>query len=288
MSTAIYYFSGTGNSLYIARELQKRIPDAELIRLVSLLDQKSIRSHAKTVGIVFPVHALSVPIAVKRFLRKADLSSAGYIFAAATRLGLVFDGFDQVDRLLSRKGAKLSAGFRFNMGNNDVRGEDYKAPDPQELAAMEEELREQLDEAQRIITNSELCRQADTGYLKSIPYNLHRNRLLERFIIAMLWLSEYIGGVNYYCSDARCNGCGVCQRVCLSRKIRMSGKKPVWQRKTVCYMCYACVNYCPQQAVQIDSIPGVKSHTRQTGRYPHPYATVKDIAGQKGDASVGR
>jgi len=26
MTTEIYYFSGTGNSLYIARELQKRIP----------------------------------------------------------------------------------------------------------------------------------------------------------------------------------------------------------------------------------------------------------------------
>ncbi len=28
----IYYFSGTGNSLHIAREIQKRIPDTTLIK----------------------------------------------------------------------------------------------------------------------------------------------------------------------------------------------------------------------------------------------------------------
>ncbi len=31
MKTEIYYFSGTGNSLFIAKEIQKRLPDAEII-----------------------------------------------------------------------------------------------------------------------------------------------------------------------------------------------------------------------------------------------------------------
>ena len=34
MSTEIYYFSGTGNSLFIAKELQKRLPDSMLIPIV--------------------------------------------------------------------------------------------------------------------------------------------------------------------------------------------------------------------------------------------------------------
>jgi flavodoxin len=29
MTTEIYYFSGTGNSLYVAKELQKLIPEAD-------------------------------------------------------------------------------------------------------------------------------------------------------------------------------------------------------------------------------------------------------------------
>lgn len=46
-------------------------------------------------------------------------------------------------------------------------------------------------------------------------------------------------------------------------------------------MCFACLNYCPNQSVQINDIPGVKSYSQQNGRYTHPYATVRDIAGQR-------
>ena len=90
MSTEIYYFSGTGNSLHVAKELQKKIPETELIPIVSLLNNDIIKSSAKTVGIVFPVHALTIPIAVKKFLIKIDLNSAEYIFAIATRYGTIF------------------------------------------------------------------------------------------------------------------------------------------------------------------------------------------------------
>jgi len=70
MSTEIYYFSGKGNSLYVARELQKRISDSSLISIVSLLPKDVIQTNGKSVGLVFPVHALTIPIAVKQFLKK--------------------------------------------------------------------------------------------------------------------------------------------------------------------------------------------------------------------------
>ena len=54
MSTEIYYFSGTGNSLHVAKELQRRIPETSLVPVVRLLDEESIETHAETVGFVFP------------------------------------------------------------------------------------------------------------------------------------------------------------------------------------------------------------------------------------------
>jgi len=42
-------------------------------------------------------------------------------------------------------------------------------------------------------------------------------------------------------------------------------------------------NYCPEKSVQIKDIPGVKSYTKENGRYSHPYATVQDISIQKGE-----
>jgi len=53
MSTEIYYFSGTGNSLHVAKELQKRIPETKLIPMVSLLNRDIIETSAETVGFIF-------------------------------------------------------------------------------------------------------------------------------------------------------------------------------------------------------------------------------------------
>jgi hypothetical protein len=46
VSTEIYYFSGTGNSLHVARELQKRLPDAELVPILSLEGKGAVRASA--------------------------------------------------------------------------------------------------------------------------------------------------------------------------------------------------------------------------------------------------
>ncbi|MEL7604114.1 MAG: ferredoxin, partial [Bacillota bacterium] len=84
MPTEIYYFSGTGNSLFAARALQQRLPGAVLIPIASLIGQKRVTAPASVVGFVFPVHALTIPVIVKRSIKKTDFSSAQYIFAVAT------------------------------------------------------------------------------------------------------------------------------------------------------------------------------------------------------------
>ena len=40
--TIIYYFSGTGNSLYVARELKRRLPEARLQSILSVIKMKRL------------------------------------------------------------------------------------------------------------------------------------------------------------------------------------------------------------------------------------------------------
>jgi len=282
MSTEIYYFSGTGNSLYVARELQKRIPDTNLIPIVSLLNKDVIKTNAETVGFVFPVHALTIPIAVKRFIKKTDMESSEYIIAIATRDGSIFRGFEKIDKLLKRKRKHLDSHFILNMYNNESRHKDYKIPSESDILSLEKAVQEKLDFIQNIVLNKTTSREIDTSYFYGFPYNPVFNYLLEKLVLLGMDVSEYIGGVNYFYIDTKCNGCGICEKICLSKKIKMTDNKPVWQKKILCYMCFACLNYCPAKSVQINDIPGVKSYTKENGRYSHPYATVKDISIQKG------
>lgn len=281
MSMELYYFSGTGNSLFVARELQKRLPGATLIPIVSLLNEEDIEANSECAGIIFPVHAITIPIPVRKFLRKLKLDSVEYIFAVATRGGTIFKGFETADSLLAQKGRQLDAHFILIMYMNDPREAGYKGPTGEEIAKLEASVLKQLDAIKDIVEGRQKSLEKDTEYLIDFSENRFLGSMLARLVVSGMALSEHIGGVNYFCADSSCTGCGVCERVCLSRKIRMVGKHPEWQKNVLCYMCYACVNYCPVRAAQINSIPVVKSHTRENGRYTHPYATVQDIYDQK-------
>jgi ferredoxin len=281
MSTEIYYFSGTGNSLHIAKELQKRIPSSSLIPIVKLLEKEVIQTSGKTVGFVFPVHALTIPIAVKKFIERTDFGSAEYLFAITTREGTIFRGFEKIDRLLRKKNKQLSSHFILNMYNNESRHEGYKVPTESDLLILEKAALEKLDFIQDVINNKRTSREEDCGY--TIDFGRHPilNYLLEKLVLSSMAVSEYIGGVNYFYKDSRCSGCGICEKVCLSKKISLVDGKPIWHKKVFCYMCFACLNFCPQKSVQIKNIPGVKSYSKENGRYPHPYATIRDISAQK-------
>ncbi len=277
----IFYFSGTGNSLFIARELQKRMDGVILTPIVGLMDQKCIQSKAKIVGFVFPVHALTIPVVVKRFIKKIDFGSSEYLFAVATRFGSVFRGFKKINRLLSKKRKRLNAHFIINMGNNEARHKSYIVPSEADLLSMKNKALNKLEYIKTVIEQRRTCCPDDTEYTIRISRNPFMNLLMERIVLLGMKVSEHIGGVQYFYTDSKCNGCGICEKVCLSRKITMLEDKPVWQKKVFCHMCFACLNYCPRQSVQISDIPAVPSYTVENGRYPHPYATVKDIAGQK-------
>lgn len=276
----IYYFTGSGNSLYVARELQNCLPGSEIIPIVSLLNKNSISTSAETVGIIFPVHAMTLPIPVKKFLNKLDVRSTKYIFAIATRAGTVSDSFVQIDKIMAKSGRSLDSYLHINMASNDPKFKDWQPETREKMAAIESDVQNRLGSITKAILNKEKSREKDTtGVTFQLIYPL--NRLMEKLIRTGLLFVEVTGANNYFYFDTKCAGCGTCEKVCPSQKIKIANKKPVWQDDVKCYFCYACVNYCPRKAVQIKSKVYMKSYTENNERYPHPYATTNDIARQK-------
>ncbi|MGB9940902.1 EFR1 family ferrodoxin [Methanosarcina sp.] len=270
----IYYFSGTGNSLYVAKELQKRLPEANLIPIVSLLNKDVIETSADTVGFVFPIHGMTIPIPVKKFIKKLDLKPTRYIFAIATRAGTQHIAFMEIDNILKKRGKSLNSYFTLNMASNDPKFKDYRPSVNEEIAKLEFEVRNRLNSIQKIIMNQENSREKDSEFIPA-------SRGLGRLVRLGMAYAEFNGAKDYFYANSRCMGCGKCEKVCLSGKIKMINNKPVWQENVKCFFCYACLNYCPVKAVQIKSKIYMKSYTEENERYSHPYATANDIAEQK-------
>lgn len=277
--TEIYYFSGTGNSLYVARELKKRIAESSLVPIASLLEQDTIETKSETVGLVFPLHGMTIPIPITKFLKKVNLKSAGYIFAVVTRAGSKCLGFSRMDKILAGKGKHLNSTFIINMPDNDPKFKNWEIPAKKKIAQLESEALVRLDFIHKTIMSRGEFREKDSGI--GFTYIYPVNFLLERLVLLGMAYAEYDGAKDYFYSDAKCSGCGICMKVCPSRKIKLVDKRPVWQKNVKCYMCYACLNYCPMESVQIKSKWWMKSYTEKNGRYSHPFATEGDIAGQK-------
>ncbi|MFZ5351444.1 MAG: EFR1 family ferrodoxin [Bacillota bacterium] len=272
--TEIYYFTGTGNSLHIARELQKRLPEVILIPVISLIHKDKIQINAESVGFVFPLHGMSMPIPVKSFLKKVNLNPAKYLFAVATRGGTKCMAFKQINRMLKRQGKALNAHFVVNMASNDPKFDFYKVPTQEELTEIEAKIQLQLNDIAGTILMKENSIEPDKDFIAS-------GFLLDKLVLLGMKYAEINGAKNYFYSDSKCTGCGMCERVCTARKVRMVGDKPVWQNDVKCNLCYACINYCTAQAAQIKTKVYMKSYTDKNARYPHPYATAKDIENQK-------
>jgi ferredoxin/flavodoxin len=285
MSTEIYYFSGTGNSLHVAKELQRRIPETSLIPIVSLLDQDSVETHAETVGFVFPQYAGTMPKVVAKILKKLDPRSARYLFAIATRGGTQCRAFTEVDKLLEGKGRRLDSYFVLTMpSGSEPLVETFAVYITEErIARLESEMLQRLDSIHRIITAQEINREEDLSGLDVPPPDFIKPlmpfiKILEPILLPLGKLAESRFG---FYSDAKCTGCGLCERVCLAQKIKMVDGRPVWQKEAKCFGCFACLNYCPEQSVQIESTWYLKSRTTENGRYHHPAITAQDIAAQK-------
>ena len=63
----VFYFTGTGNSLYAAKQLE-----TDPISIPQVIDEEKLDFTAKTIGIVCPVYGHEVPAMVQEFLRKAS------------------------------------------------------------------------------------------------------------------------------------------------------------------------------------------------------------------------
>ncbi|MFX0072117.1 MAG: EFR1 family ferrodoxin, partial [Candidatus Hermodarchaeota archaeon] len=75
MKTEIYYFSGTGNSLYVAKKMAEKLGDCELIPISKIWQQDDLASNTERIGFIFPLYFWGLPAIIYDFVNKLNVSS---------------------------------------------------------------------------------------------------------------------------------------------------------------------------------------------------------------------
>ena len=265
MSIEIYFFSGTGNSLAVARDLAKKV-GAELISIPAVISRQSIKTEANNIGIVFPsymAHLYGIPLIVEAFVKKLEDIRQKCIFAVCT-----CGGYESVNalptlrnlaRLIRSMGGKLSAEYSIRMPMNNLDYGHIPIPIDKNQETILEKCKIKLKHISQSISNRKRSRHRAIKSLLNLIMTPLYLVLRKSYLIALRKYSKEHQDTKkkYYelmpltdnsiYADDKCNGCATCMKVCPVQNIKMIDDRPVWQHH--CEMCFACHEWCPARAI---------------------------------------
>ncbi|UCE97966.1 MAG: flavodoxin family protein, partial [Dehalococcoidia bacterium] len=117
MSIGIYYFSGTGNSLHVAKDIAAKTKGI-LYPIASLVNQEVIEITLDKIGLIFPTYYGELPVIIKNFVSKLKGMENKYIFAVSTFGGSAGHSLKLLRRIIQENGGELSSTYRVHMPQN--------------------------------------------------------------------------------------------------------------------------------------------------------------------------
>lgn len=223
----VFYFTATGNSLYVAKQLS-----SEIISIPQALKNKEFKFSADTVGFVFPVYSGEPPLIVSEFVKHVKIK-ANYVYMILTY------GNDYTVAAKKSKDLAESNGINVNYIAT-VKTVDNFLPvfDMAQQTRINKKCDQQITDILKDINNQK----------KFIPKTTLKGTMLYNAVKKMYSTHPHqINGEAILIKD-NCTGCGLCTKVCPRGIIEIRDKRAVKQVKN-CDFCLACVHICPEKAI---------------------------------------
>jgi NAD-dependent dihydropyrimidine dehydrogenase PreA subunit/flavodoxin len=237
----VFYFSGTGNSLYVAKNIAINQGE-ELISISKEMKQnKGFYEYDLKLGekiiFVYPIYAWSSPAPVVEFISKLKLSNYrnNYLTAVVTCGENIGNNMNILNKELNGKGLKLNSGFSITMPNNYII---LGKADEDDIAELKiSKALEMLGDVNNLISN----KVKDVLKIEKGPMPKIMTAIANPIFNKMA-----INTKKFHVTDA-CIGCKLCEQVCNTKCIKVD-KVPEWGNN--CCQCLACISYCPKEAIQ--------------------------------------
>ena len=259
----IFYFSGTGNTRWVAKEMAKAVGE-ELLFIPDLIREGRYEfalGEQERIGLCFPTHGWQVPRLVREFiarLRFDGLSHQTFCWALTTCGDNMGETMTILNRDLARnkalthEGGTLQAESVFSV----IMPESYVClpfmkTDTEEREAMKIDVaRHQLPHIIQMIKERRRgIEELDKG---GTPR-------LYSYVIGEYFNKRMVHDRKFTVDTQKCIGCGKCAKVCPVDNIQ--GTPPAWLHNGRCTSCLACYHYCPVHAINYGRI------TKKRGQY---------------------
>lgn len=261
MQYTIFYYTGTENSLWIAKRLRDLLGE---MRLESMAqgDRASKNADTDAIGFVFPVHMWGVPRRVIDFVKTLKFDLSRYYFCIAVNAGQVAATNLQMKKLVRAKGGDLKSGFSVLTPSNYI---------PWGGPGTKEQIKARFIDAEKKL------QQIASAVKERRDLPVEKGKLWENLILSGLAYRLAFPNVpkmdGKFWVDDKCNSCGTCETVCPSKNIELRDGKPTWNHR--CEQCLACIQWCPRKAMQYGK------NTPKYDRYHHPEIKLSEIVKER-------
>ena len=232
----ILYFSGTGNSKFVAQRIAVALGD----KILNLNDRikasdTSLVETGERVIIVTPTYAWRIPRVVRDWLLRTEprgAKRAWFVMTCGSEIG----NANKYNRdLCAEKAISCMDTAQIVMPENYIAM--FSAP--------------QADEARQIVAKAEPdIDRAIAAIQANQPFAPTRNNLYDRFMSGPVnpIFYKFFVKANAFTASSACIGCGQCVKRCPMNNVTLKDGKPSWGKN--CTHCMACICYCPKEAIE--------------------------------------
>lgn len=252
----IFYFSGTGNSRWVASQLSDYFSDT-LCQIgeyerneAPLVPEFEVKPEEK-IGFVFPIHSWGIPPIVTQFI--ADMQLKGYNNQLVYCIMTCGDECGYTDRMFAEaiksRGLKSRHIYSVVMPNSYICLPGFDVDNSELQAKKMEQTKTDLPKLISAIASDQPI---------SFYHKGKRFLKIKSGLIYNMFAKHSLTDKPYTCND-KCISCRKCVKACPVSNVELVNGKPMW--KGHCTQCLACIHICPTKSIDYGKI------TRNKGRY---------------------
>lgn len=232
----IFYFTGTGNSEYVAKRIGSAANDTVLNLAQFLPASKTNTFSSKTPWvIVAPIYAWRIPRVVSDWFSHAELTGNQKVYFVVTCAEDAGNAGKYAEKLCAEKNLEFMGCASIKMPTNNIAM--FQTPT--------------RSEAQKIILDAQpdiqnVCDTICTGIKFPMEQVSLQGKAKSQMVNGFFY-SAFVKTKDFYATD-RCISCGKCEKACPLKNIYLVGGRPVWGVN--CTHCMACINDCPKEAIE--------------------------------------
>jgi len=260
----VLYFSATGNTEYIAREIARRLDDTCINLLERVKRQDHSVLHSETPFIICaPVYVCEMPRFMSKYLKEQTFSGSRDVYFIFTSGGYCGISGVLAKSIFRKKDMRYLGHAEFKMPRNYVANNAYPMLEREEIES-------------RISASYEMIAPVVAKIREGKKLTARHVFLFETIITVPfnpVWCKLKLQAKEFYATD-KCVGCGKCVKLCPLNNISLKDQKPVWGNH--CTHCMACIGNCPTEAIEYGTITQAKEKYN-FGKYHY---VVKSLSGR--------